>query len=241
MKPALVLLPGMDGTGELFAPFVDAIGSEADVRVIRYPAAMSSYVELEQYVRELLPDDKPFILLGESFSGPVAIAVAATRPPGLTGLVLCCTFARCPVPYASLLGGLASWLPVKAVPARVVSSLLLGRYFTKGMHARLRAALAQVPATTLRRRLRAVLTVDVSRALTEVAVPLLYLRAAHDRLVGRSAARHIESVAPHTRAVPLDAPHFLLQVKPDEAAVLIGSFLLDVAREGEIDRGLVRP
>src|SRR5690349_19305847 len=34
----LVLLPGMDGTGELFAPFLSALGSSWESLVFRYPA-----------------------------------------------------------------------------------------------------------------------------------------------------------------------------------------------------------
>jgi len=35
----LVLLPGMDGTGELFADFVEALPDAFDGRVVRYHAA----------------------------------------------------------------------------------------------------------------------------------------------------------------------------------------------------------
>jgi hypothetical protein len=36
---ALVLLPGMDGTGELFAPFVAALGKTTPVVVVSYPTS----------------------------------------------------------------------------------------------------------------------------------------------------------------------------------------------------------
>ena len=32
-----LLLAGMDGTGELFGPFVEALGGEFQVKVVRYP------------------------------------------------------------------------------------------------------------------------------------------------------------------------------------------------------------
>ena len=106
----LVLLPGMDGTGELFAPF------EAKLRVplvrIAYPATESmDYLQLVEYVRQRLPVGQRFVLLGESFSGPVAIGVAAQRPPLLAGLVLCCTFARTPHLWTRHLHKLAGLLP----------------------------------------------------------------------------------------------------------------------------------
>jgi hypothetical protein len=44
----LVLLPGMDGTGQLFAPFLTALGHGVDVKVVRYPTKEPlSYAELE--------------------------------------------------------------------------------------------------------------------------------------------------------------------------------------------------
>lgn len=45
----LVLLPGLDGTGELFAPFVAALGAIPS-QVIAYPHdRVMGYAELEAY------------------------------------------------------------------------------------------------------------------------------------------------------------------------------------------------
>src|SRR5688572_28354175 len=109
----LVLLPRMDGTGELFAPFVAALGPDQSVVVVRYPTDRTHcYAELEPIARAALPIDQPFVLLGESFSGPVAISIAAAPPHQLKGLVLCCTFARNPYPWFSPLRALAALLPL---------------------------------------------------------------------------------------------------------------------------------
>jgi len=97
--PTLILLPGLDGTGILFGQFVEAIGSNADTRVIAYPVDQPlGYAELEAFVREALPRDRPYVVLGESFSGPIAIRLAADPPAGLAGVVLCVTFAKNPYP-----------------------------------------------------------------------------------------------------------------------------------------------
>jgi pimeloyl-ACP methyl ester carboxylesterase len=80
----------MDGTGELFGPFIDALGGEFDVQVVRYPAGhCGGYEGLEEIARAAIPLDQPYILLGESFSGPVAISIAASSPGKLRGLVFC--------------------------------------------------------------------------------------------------------------------------------------------------------
>jgi len=93
----LVLLPGMDGSGFFFRDFIAALRPAVEPTVMRYPVDRGlGYLELEALVRDALPCDEPFVLVGESFSGPIAIALASSYPPGLIAVVLVCTFARSP-------------------------------------------------------------------------------------------------------------------------------------------------
>ena len=95
----LVLLPGLDGTGDLFAPVVDALGPNVPTQIVRYPLSHASdYPTCEAVARGALPTDCPYVLLGESFSGPIAVSIAAAAPPGLRGLILCSTFVCNPQP-----------------------------------------------------------------------------------------------------------------------------------------------
>src|ERR1700677_3088878 len=88
LAPVLVLLPGLDGTGILSRQFVDAIGESVETQIIAYPTDQPlGYAELEKLVREALPRDRPYVVLGESFSGPVAIRLGAKPPAGLVGLI----------------------------------------------------------------------------------------------------------------------------------------------------------
>jgi pimeloyl-ACP methyl ester carboxylesterase len=221
----LVLLPGMDGTGDLFAPFVAALGPDQSVVVVRYPTDEAlGYAELEAIARAALPVDRPFVLLGESFSGPIAISLAASQPSLLMGLVLCCSFARSPQPVLSPFRALVGTLPLAAVPAVLLEALLLSRFGTSALRSAFRAAVAKVSAVAMRARVRAVLTVDVSAKLASVAAPVLYLRAARDRVVPASASHLIVRLKPDTRVVELEAPHFLLQAVPSAAALEIKAF-----------------
>jgi len=46
----LVLLPGLDGTGKLFAPLIEALPSSIDIQVITYPLNKEqSYNELYSF------------------------------------------------------------------------------------------------------------------------------------------------------------------------------------------------
>ena len=221
----LVLLPGMDGTGELFAGFVAALGDELVTQVISYPPELKlDYEALEQFVRQRLPRDGAFILLGESFSGPVAIAIAAAPPPGLIGLILCCTFARTPVPLLRFLRPLVSILPISGRLTSLLAPFLLGQHASRELRNNLQRALALVPVSTLRMRLRAVLDVDYCARLGQVRLPVLYLQARRDLVVPSSAARLVASLCPHAELASFDAPHLLLQTSPSDSAKVVKVF-----------------
>ena len=228
--PTLVLLPGMDGTGELFRPFLDAMQQQYPVRVVDYPTSGAlGYAELEIAMRASLPSEGAFFLLGESFSGPVAISIAASRPPGLKGLILSCTFARNPRPYLGALQFLIGMLPTGPAAMRCASVALLGSYSTASLRRTFLEAVAKVTPDALRARLRAVVSVDVTRELAAIDVPILYLRATHDRVVPAGAGELIKRVKSETRLVDVDGPHFLLQAAPLEAGRLVAEFIGDVA------------
>lgn len=208
----------MDGTGELFGPFIAALGGEFDVRVVRYPPGhCGGYEGLEEIAREAIPQEQPYILLGESFSGPIAISIAASAPGQLRGLVLCCTFARNPRPALAVLKPFIRAVPFKSLPA----SWLVA----KQMRAAFVRALDQVTPQALSARMRAVLEVDVCDRLESCGGPILYLRATRDRLVPRAAASLIASIKPATRVAEFDAPHFLLQTVPEQAAREVAAFV----------------
>src|SRR5580698_7334133 len=125
--PALVLLPGLDGTGKLFAEFLKALDLGVSANVVPYPPDIPlGYDELEPLVRSALPTRGRFVLLGESFSGPLAIRIAALRPPALVGLILCVTFASNPYPYLAWVRRLAAFLPLKSLPRWLRAPLMWG-------------------------------------------------------------------------------------------------------------------
>ncbi len=58
----LVLLPGLDGTGDLFAPLVDALDPNVPTQIVRYPLAdASDYATCEAIARAALPTDRPYV------------------------------------------------------------------------------------------------------------------------------------------------------------------------------------
>lgn len=226
----LVLLPGMDGTGLLFSDFISALTGEAKTITVSYSADQPyDYSELETVARSFLPKNQPFVLLGESFSGPIAISIAASCPPGLVGLILCSSFARNPFPALSGLRSLLGLLPIKFMPVSFIKFMLMGRYSSAALRLKLGQALALLSAEVMQARIGAVLSVDVTSKLPYIRTPVLYLRALEDFVIPRAASELIASSLAIHRIADFKSPHCLLQVMPSAAATVILEFLREVA------------
>ncbi len=172
----VVILPGMDGTGIELTDFVAALAPELEAIVVTYPNDRPmDYAGHEVVARASLPVDRPFVVLGESYSGPIAISIAASVPPGLIGLVLCCSFARNPRPALSWLRRLVPFVPTR-IPAALPCWFLLGRFSTPRLENAIAHVLAQIAPAAFRARLTSIIDVDVTARLADVRVPVLYLR-----------------------------------------------------------------
>lgn len=227
--PTLVLLPGMDGTGILFRPFLQALAVYLPVKVVAYPVDKPmGYDELEEFVLNTLPAEGPVVLLGESFSGPIAAALAARLGDRVRGLILCCTFMSNPRPALRPLLPFAGLLPFAALPVGLTARPLFGSFVTPALKSLLAEALALVPSAVLRARLRSVATVNSTEVLAAVKVPVLYLQASSDALVPISAVRQAQKACAAIKVKVIHGPHCLLQVAPAEAAAAVHAFVREV-------------
>jgi pimeloyl-ACP methyl ester carboxylesterase len=222
----LVLLPGLGGTGELFAPLVLEIQGRLDTQIISYPLDRHlTYVQLAHYVRERLPQGRRFAILAESFSGPVALSIAAAPPDGLSALILSCTFGRFPDGLLRRLGYLLPYLPLTRPPSALLAPLLMGRWRTAAMTKALDGALAHVETGVLRARALAALGADMLADVPAITIPTLYLAAQHDRIIPRAALAELRALNPRFQSAELAGPHFLLQCNPACAWAEISRFL----------------
>ena len=222
----LVLLPGLDGTGDLFKPLIASLPPNIKTVVVRYPTTGPlDYAPLETIARASIPKDEPYFLLGESFSGPIAISLAASATGQLKGLILACTFVANPRPMLVRIGFLIPLLHIGHASIGLLSKLLMNGFHDGILRDELTKASAKVSPATFQARLKAVLTVDVSQKLPKVKVPILYLRAANDLLVPPSASAIIKGLAPQTEIVEIKAPHLLLQIAAKESALKIQMFI----------------
>jgi pimeloyl-[acyl-carrier protein] methyl ester esterase len=218
----------MDGTGLLLADFAAMLAPPHAVQVVSYPGDEPlGYAPLEDLAARALPADSPYVLIAESFSGPVALGIARQRPAGLRAVVLVCSFARCPRAGYRMLRGLASLAP--RVPFRMLALAGLGLRATGEQRQALRVALGRVASSVLVSRLQGVVDVDVTSAVAQIEVPLLYLRARQDRLVPAQVGRELVRSARDGTLVDLPGPHFLLQAAPEAAARVVHDFVSRLA------------
>lgn len=224
----LVLLPGLDGTGDLFTSFVSALPSSLGARIARYPAdRFLSYPDLLACVVDAIPRTQPFVLLAESFSTPLAVKLAATNPLNLRGLIICAGFIKNPV---------ARWLlPMKAFarpsffrfqpPRFALEHFLIGAHAPRELLDAVRQTLRSVSPEVVALRVRAVMACDAEEELVQVRVPILYLRAEQDRLVGKTSFEQIHELKRDVVLASIPGPHLVLQREPRAAADLIARFL----------------
>lgn len=223
----VVLLPGLDGTARLFAPFVASAPTGIDLATQALPCdAPRDYAQLAEWVIARLPSDR-VVLVAESFSGPLALVIA-NRCPRVAAVVLCASFVVPPLTLP------ASWLPsfvwARPPPAFFVRLLLTGGDRT--LAESVRSAVADVPGPVIAHRIATVLRVDVRNEVAALARPLLVLRATRDRIVRVDSSATIRRLEPDAELVDVDAPHLLLQAAPEAAWAVIAPFLARVcARE----------
>jgi pimeloyl-[acyl-carrier protein] methyl ester esterase len=215
----LLLLPGMDGTGDLFANFVPLLPSWIKPRVVRYPRDQKlTYDQLLPILKLALPSDEPFVALAESFSTPLAVMFAAERPKGLRALVLCAGFVSPPRRnvFTQLALFLAPVLFSFGLPKSVCRYFLVGDAAPTALVNEVRAAVSGVPGRVLAHRFRSVLSCNVERELRSVSIPLLYISGYEDRLVRISSFKKIQQTSPGALLATVGAPHLILQSKPHE-------------------------
>ena len=222
-----LLLPGMHGTSRLFDRLLRVLPDGLTPRVISYPTdEVLGYDELLERIE--IPNE-PFAIVAESYSGPIAIRLAARGPANLRGLVLVASFARSPRPMIPrwATGFVWPWLFNIPLPQVGLRRFLLGDDAPPEQIAEICEEQRRCRPEVSAARVRDVLTVDVRDDLRRITVPILYLVGRRDRVVPPRVVRELKRLRPDIEVVVLDSPHAVLQRRPAEAAAAIGRFLLE--------------
>lgn len=226
----LVLLPGLDGTGRLFQPFLRALPRDVRTHVVAYPpSGRRSIEEYARLVASQLPEGQ-IVLLAESFSGLVALALLASGAVSPQGVVFCASFAEPPRPR---LLGVTRVIPrigslIQRAPSWLLRQFAIGPRAGRQQVALLRAVLSEVSPEVVGHRLR-LLATHRALAIEHAGVPCCYLQGKDDRLVPSRAARWFESHFTPFQLEQLKGPHFLLLSEPQECARRVVRFLEELA------------
>ncbi len=224
----IVFMPGLDGTGISFEPLARLLPADIDVQIVRYPAdRFLTFDETVTCAEDQIHVDDSTIILAESFSGPVAVALVGSHRVRPACLVLCATFARSPRPV--LLNALLH-LPLAALLTLPFPRFLFSRIVEGGgasarvffdLWSRMKMI---VPPRMLVHRLKLIDALDVRPWLPGLTIPCCYLQATGDRTVPSSCLQDF-MVVPHLTVKRIRGPHFILQAQPGASLAAIEEFL----------------
>lgn len=214
----LVLLPGLDGTDVFFRPLLSALPAWVRPVVVQYPSdGDNDYTHLSGIVSNAVGDLGDYWVLGWSFSGPLALRLAARSPERLRGVILCASFVLPPrrllARYRFAAVGAVLWTirVARRVPALISANQNhVWRDKTETWR--------RVSSTTLARRVRALLAVDARDDLRRCEMPIVYLASSRDVVVPE---RNIEDVllhAPSAEVIVLEGSHMALYTNALAAA-----------------------
>ena len=213
----VILLPGLDGTGRLFEPLLQVLPKTINAQAISYPVdRLVPSDQLVQLAIQQVPGHAPLVLIGESFSGAIALRWAVAEPHRVRAVLLCASFVRTPAPQWTRWGP-SPWLFRLPMPGLMVKLLLLGWHPPECLVKQVTTAVRLVSPQVLADRVRQIGALDCVEALVRCPGPILYLQATNDALVREGSLRTILAARPDVVVRRVSGPHLLLQASPREA------------------------
>ncbi len=221
----IILLPGLDGSGLFFEGFRRLLPSSISSQIISYPRDEElSYANIVDHIYEQLPRDRDYIILAESFSGPVAIEIATLAPLKLKGLVLVSSFCFSPLsPLRKILATKLLFLMNFSAPPKLINWLLCND-LNIDLSTRVARVVDALPTEVLKQRILSALHVDLRGALDDMEVPLLILKAKDDRLLDGSTSYTMKRYYTQAEIEEVEGPHFLLQCNPEGCLKVMNKF-----------------
>jgi surfactin synthase thioesterase subunit len=227
----LVLLPAFDGTGLMFDPFIRELKNRFETMVISYPVSgPQDYPTLAQYIRRQIPANEQYILLGESFAGPLVYEIALADTKNCRAAVFVATYLTNPSPlFLKVLSALPARVISWFVSNRLVVRLLtLSHLATSGVAKAIAENFATVEATAVKQRLKSIGSLPANPQ-SAVKLPCFYLQAGKDRLVPARKLSDFRRLCSALEVRQVEGGHFILQENPGACAVDIASMLKAVS------------
>ena len=207
----------MDGTGILLRPFVELLPVAIDATVVRYPEDIYlTHEQLAKRVMDIVPRSEPYVILAESYSGPVACLLAAHPVGNLQAVVFVASFVS--LPWGRLGRWIAKFLPTalfrRRTPAWILRWLLMDADAPPAMISEAQDIIARIHPEVLAQRLRDSLSADFRWMLRDCTARIVCLAPESDRLLGERGLRGFLAAKPGIEIVRIAGPHSILQCAP---------------------------
>ena len=224
----LLLFPGFDGTGQFFEDFVQKLPPHQSFQILKYPEDTAlSYDGLVDYFLPQLPKDD-FVLLGESFGGPLCIKLASKAPDNLRGIILVATFATEPLPnILRIIVNFNLRFGILKIPTFFINHFLINGS-NMALARNVSSIVNSMKDDVITTRAKTALSVNVLSNLGEISVPALIIEAKNDWLLRKNTSKEMQKYLSKSKLAELEGPHFLLQTSPDKAASLICDFISSI-------------
>lgn len=224
----LFLLPAFDGTGKMFAALSAALGDAFTIIPLSYPeTGPQNYDHLTEEIHQQLPKDGDYMILGESFAGPIIYRLACNAPYNCKAAIFVATYLSNPQPlFLKVLSLLpASVLSWFVSNARVVKWLALGRGAKTVIARTIAENFGSVNPEAIKQRLLAIGKLK-NNPEHILKIPCLYIRANQDKLVLKNKLPDFERLCRTLTIVHAEGGHFILQENPDACAKILRKHLL---------------
>jgi pimeloyl-ACP methyl ester carboxylesterase len=219
VKPLALLIPGLDGTGELFYRHQEALSRTH--RVCPWNYGQGGRADLQQLtlgVGNATAGEPPgsILVVAESFGGLVALNYTLLYPERVRRLILVNTFPyyrrRMRIRAACRLAPLLRLRAIRRLREFVIDRFLSREGIRPEDRRRFQDIITRVDREGYRRRLRIILETDLRPRLPQIAVPVILLAAQKDKIVPSVVeAEFMASQIPGARVHRFaDAGHALL-------------------------------
>jgi pimeloyl-ACP methyl ester carboxylesterase len=220
---AVILVPGMDGTGLLFYRQVPLLARS--YRVATY-ALRDTAATMEELIADLAgvidtvaPTERRAIIIGESFGGALALSFALAKPEQVTRLVILNSFPY----FAPQLRLRLAAVGLRALPwgamglvRRLTAFRLHSRHTHRQEIDRFMEFTARASRAGYINRLKLLMQYDVRHRLHELRRPTLFLAADRDHLVPSvPQARYMAARVPGSVIRVLEGHGHICLIAPD--------------------------
>lgn len=237
----IVLVPGIDGTAELFYRQIPLLASSFNV--VAFPLPDKPAATMDELVDDLVllireTSAKPVLLCGESFGGALAMSVALARPELVKGLIIINSFPylenRLQLALAPRIVKLLPWVAMPAVRRLTEHRLHSAHALDEDLH-EFRVRMRGIGRDGYIRRLELLMQYDIRARLAQLAMPVLFLAGTDDKLVPSARwAQYMAARVPGGRVLLLEGYGHCCLINHDlDLAQLVREWWSDQSQQNE--------